>query len=198
MTESTSRPRMEGARERAVLRGTLDLLAEVGYDRLTLDAVAARTRASKATLYRRWASKAALVTEAVALLGPAELPLPDTGSLRADLLAIAGMEGYFDADGAKLVGGLATAVYRDPEVHEADPPEGGRHRHDPPARPVAAGRGARAAPPGCRHRPDQQSRAGDGVLPARVRDAGKIDPDFVHRLIEHVIVPAVTPSEDPA
>jgi len=50
MTESMSRPRMEGAREREVLLGTLDLLAEVGYDRLTLDAVAARTRASKARL----------------------------------------------------------------------------------------------------------------------------------------------------
>src|SRR6185369_837996 len=106
MTESMSRPRMEGAREREVLLGTLDLLAELGYDRLTLDAVAARTRASKATLYRRWASKAALVTEAVALLGPADLELPDTGSLRADLLAMVGVEGYFDAEGAKLVGGL--------------------------------------------------------------------------------------------
>lgn len=198
MTESTSRPRMEGARERAVLLGTLDLLAELGYDRLTLDAVAARTRASKATLYRRWASKAALVTEAVALLEPADLQLPDTGSLRADLLAMVEVEGYFDAEGAKLVGGLATAVYRDPEVHEA-------------VRRKVADIGTthlrallqRAAERG-QLRPDVDVDLISSVVPAMAffrlvfETPGKVDPDFVRRLIEHVIVPAVAPSEDPA
>ena len=45
-----ARPRVEGDREREILEAALQVLADVGYDRLTMDAVAARARASKATL----------------------------------------------------------------------------------------------------------------------------------------------------
>ena len=47
------RPRVEGDREREILDAALEVLSEVGYDRLTMDAVAQRAKASKATLYRR-------------------------------------------------------------------------------------------------------------------------------------------------
>ncbi|MGL5910526.1 MAG: helix-turn-helix domain-containing protein, partial [Phycicoccus sp.] len=57
----SSRPRVEGDREREILTAALGVLAEVGYDRMTMDAVALAARASKATLYRRWQSKATLV-----------------------------------------------------------------------------------------------------------------------------------------
>ena len=50
------RPRVEGDREREILDAALEVLAEVGYDRLTMDAVAQRAKASKATLYRRSSS----------------------------------------------------------------------------------------------------------------------------------------------
>ena len=59
------RPRIEGDREREILEATLDVLADVGYDRLTMDAVATRARASKATLYRRWNTKVGLVIDAL-------------------------------------------------------------------------------------------------------------------------------------
>ena len=59
------RPRVEGDREDEILDATLDLLLEVGYDRLTMDAVARRARASKATLYRRWDGKPSLVVDAM-------------------------------------------------------------------------------------------------------------------------------------
>ena len=59
------RPRVEGDREEEILEATIDLLVEVGYHRLTLDAVAREARASKATLYRRWESKPALVIDAL-------------------------------------------------------------------------------------------------------------------------------------
>jgi AcrR family transcriptional regulator len=52
-------------REEAILRAALELLAEIGYDQLTMDAVAARAHCSKATIYRRWPGKAELVTTAV-------------------------------------------------------------------------------------------------------------------------------------
>ncbi|WP_297546447.1 helix-turn-helix domain-containing protein [Amycolatopsis sp.] len=52
-------------REDAILLAVLELLAEVGYDQMTMDGVAARAHASKATIYRRWPGKAELVVTAV-------------------------------------------------------------------------------------------------------------------------------------
>ena len=52
-----TRPRVEGEREMEILKAALEVLADVGYDRLTMDAVATRAKASKATLYRRWKTK---------------------------------------------------------------------------------------------------------------------------------------------
>lgn len=73
-----------------ILQAALAVLQEVGYDRLTMDAVATRAKAGKATLYRRWADKAELVVEAVTALRGDCAPLPaDTGSLRSDLTAVA-------------------------------------------------------------------------------------------------------------
>ena len=60
-----TRPRVEGDREAEILEATLDVLGEVGYDRLTMDAVALRAKASKATLYRRWNGKVSLVIDAL-------------------------------------------------------------------------------------------------------------------------------------
>ena len=75
-------------REAELLAVTLDLLREHGYDRLTLDAVATTARASKATLYRRWPTKAELVLAAF-IEGTREVAVdPDTGTLRGDLLAL--------------------------------------------------------------------------------------------------------------
>ncbi|MEU3010169.1 TetR-like C-terminal domain-containing protein [Nocardia asteroides] len=53
------------ARELSILRVVMTLIGEVGYERLTVDAVAARARASKATIYARWPDKAALVAAAI-------------------------------------------------------------------------------------------------------------------------------------
>ncbi|BBU24686.1 regulatory protein [Mycobacterium xenopi] len=67
---------------------TLQLLQEHGYDRLTVDAVAATARASKATVYRRWPSKAELVLAAF-IEGIRQVAVPpETGTLRGDLLRL--------------------------------------------------------------------------------------------------------------
>ena len=84
---ATCRPRVAGERETEILDATLQILAEVGYDLLTMDAVAARAKASKATLYRRWKSKPELVVTAVMCHHSDTAAVPDTGSLRGDLLA---------------------------------------------------------------------------------------------------------------
>lgn len=113
------RPRVEGERVQEILDATLDVLAEVGYDRLTMDAVAARAKASKATLYRRWSGKASLVINA--LIADKEPPtVQDTGSLRGDLLAsYCGMGGMTDERQMAVLGSVITAVSRDPEFAAA-------------------------------------------------------------------------------
>ncbi len=75
-------------RESELLAVTLRLLQEHGYERLTVDAVAGAARASKATVYRRWPSKAELVLAAF-IDGIRQVAVPpETGTLRGDLLQI--------------------------------------------------------------------------------------------------------------
>jgi AcrR family transcriptional regulator len=94
----------------------LVLLAEVGYDRLTMDAVAARARAAKTTIYRRWPGKAELVVDALTSLKGAP-EIPDTGSLRQDLRVLA--ESITSAEsrfGAQVTIGMVSALARDAEL----------------------------------------------------------------------------------
>jgi AcrR family transcriptional regulator len=105
-------------RETAILQAALELLAESGYDQLTIDAVAARARCSKATIYRRWPGKAALVITAVRRhAGQPAIAAPDTGSLRSDLLAaLQVMRSSLSGQDAAVILGLLTAMHRDPEL----------------------------------------------------------------------------------
>jgi AcrR family transcriptional regulator len=73
----------------AILQAALGLISEVGYERVTMDAIVARAHSSKATLYSRWNSKAELVAEALRRRAQGNsLAVPDTGSTRNDLVAI--------------------------------------------------------------------------------------------------------------
>jgi len=71
-----------------VLRAALDVLAEHGLRGFTIDAVAQRAGASKATLYRRWTSRESLLVEAMDALASHQFPLPATGDLRRDLVEL--------------------------------------------------------------------------------------------------------------
>jgi AcrR family transcriptional regulator len=82
------RPRRRGeALNAAIFQATLDELAGGGYAALTMERVAERARASKASVYRRWPTRIELVIDAVAHTLPDLTSPPDTGSLRGDLLA---------------------------------------------------------------------------------------------------------------
>jgi AcrR family transcriptional regulator len=83
-----------------------------------MDAVATRAKASKATLYRRWSSKANLVVDALAhSKGPHEFP--DTGSLRGDLQAgFCANGGLTDPNAVAVFSSVLTAIARDPEFAE--------------------------------------------------------------------------------
>jgi AcrR family transcriptional regulator len=115
-------PRRRGeVREEAILLATLELLAEVGYDRMTMDAVAARARSSKATIYRRWSGKPELVVSAVKrhTASPAATPT-ESGDLRQDLLAVLqAMRSSLTGQDAALILGLMIAMRRDAELAAA-------------------------------------------------------------------------------
>jgi AcrR family transcriptional regulator len=120
MVPDGARPRVEGDRESEILDATLELLLDAGYDRLTMDAVAIRARASKATLYRRWSTKASLVVDALSRSKHApELQDPDTGSLRGDLLAQAcGPGGFSEKKSTRVLAAVMTALHTDDEFAE--------------------------------------------------------------------------------
>lgn len=115
MKTPRTRPRIEGEREDEILDATLQLLLEVGYDRLTMDAVARRARAGKATLYRRWESKPSLVVDAVVRAKQApSVEQHDTGSLRGDLVSTFCGEGGRGAHQTTgLFGSVVTAMSSD-------------------------------------------------------------------------------------
>jgi AcrR family transcriptional regulator len=78
-------------RDAPILDATLAVLAEEGYEGMTIDLVAARAGAARATVYRRWAAKADLVLAAAARLSETDVGLdhlPDTGSFRQDVIAL--------------------------------------------------------------------------------------------------------------
>jgi AcrR family transcriptional regulator len=81
------RPR-DAARGEAILRATLQLLTEVGYDRLSMESVAARSGAAKTTIYRRWPDKAALVAAAVAERAVPPRATPGSADLRTTTLEV--------------------------------------------------------------------------------------------------------------
>ena len=117
-TETGTRPRVEGERELEIFEATLQVLDEVGYDLLTMDAVATRAKASKATLYRRWKGKPELVVAAI-MAHKGDSAVPDTGSLRGDLLeAYCGSGGLNDPLAQSIISAVVTAMGRDPEFAE--------------------------------------------------------------------------------
>ncbi|MFT3720989.1 TetR/AcrR family transcriptional regulator [Pseudorhodoferax sp.] len=80
------RPR-DAALDAAILRAAMELLGERGLSALTMDAVAQRAGAGKASVYRRWKSKDELLADALAMYAPVDVEI-DTGTLRGDLIAL--------------------------------------------------------------------------------------------------------------
>ncbi|MEZ0362771.1 TetR/AcrR family transcriptional regulator [Mycobacterium sp. pUA109] len=105
-------------RENELLATTLQLLQEHGYDRLTVDAVAATARASKATVYRRWPSKAELVLAAL-VEGIRQIAVPpDTGTLRGDLLRLGELISHETRQHASTIRAVLVEVSRNPALND--------------------------------------------------------------------------------
>jgi AcrR family transcriptional regulator len=114
------RPR-ETRTDRAILRATLELIAELGVHEFRTEDVAARAGVGKGAIYRRYRSKDELVTAAVAALVSEEIAVPDTGSTRADLLVLMrdAVELYRGSRAGRLMPDLVGAMARKPELARA-------------------------------------------------------------------------------
>ena len=110
------RPRRADADE-AILTATLEQLADAGAAGLSMDLVAHRAGVGKATIYRRWPSKEALVLDALRVAS-APIPVPDEGSLRADLVAYVDLlvERFRGSRGSDVLPHLVAASCHDAEL----------------------------------------------------------------------------------
>jgi AcrR family transcriptional regulator len=110
------RPGGRSARvRRSILDATVDTLVVNGYAGLSIDEVATRAGVHKTTIYRRWRDAGTLVVDALLDRQREHVPIPDTGELRRDLLAL------LDAVTASITSPEGTALLR--AAQESGPPE---------------------------------------------------------------------------
>ena len=181
---------LDSTRDDDLRQAALELVAEIGYDRLTIDAVAARVKASKATVYRRWTSKAELIADAFACHGIVGFEPPDTGELRSDLLALAERL-WLDTEPvprSAVMAGMLSAMLANPELRDAM-----RGMSTPPVMATAViqravDRGDIPAPPDL----DTILSVIPGMCMFRLLKTG-ISPDrqFFESVIDGVILPAL-------
>ena len=111
------------SRDADILDAALEVLAETGYDGMTIDMVAARAKAGKGTVYRRWPSKGELIIDAVACMknrDPDSARLPDTGTLRGDLIALIQPRSIEEnAKKLQIMAGVASMLSHNPELADA-------------------------------------------------------------------------------
>jgi AcrR family transcriptional regulator len=113
------RPRDEIARNR-ILAAALSVLEELGFANATCDAIAERAGASKATIYRWWPNKAAVLIEALREAVAQEQPFPDTGNLREDLRQqLRNFVKLLNGRRGRAFKAFVAAAQSDPEVSDA-------------------------------------------------------------------------------
>jgi AcrR family transcriptional regulator len=155
------RPR-DATVEARVPEATQDVLIEVGFDQLTIDAVAERCGMSRATIYRRWNDKTELVVDAAAKLlqSPA---VPDTGDLRTDLLECGRAFVHSGERTQRVLVALLAAIPNHPQLRTKAHGPPGHAVRQPVSRRTATRRkpGSVAHPDKCRgHRCPHQCASG--------------------------------------
>ncbi len=116
---SPGRPRSEEAR-RAILRSTMRLLETIGFGELSIEAIAADANVGKATVYRWWPNKGALVADALVSNAAKQLRFPDTGSVRSDIcLQMKQWVEILRGRRGRIVAALISGGQSDKEVIEA-------------------------------------------------------------------------------
>jgi AcrR family transcriptional regulator len=188
---TASRTRLTPERELELYQAVVDLLREVGYEALTMDAVAARTHSSKATLYRQWKGKPELVATALRACKPSHGGEVDTGSLATDLYEMARRADEHGEEETAVIRALAHAAATHPDLGKAlrealfEPEKAALRRMLTRAAErgeIAAGR------PAIDFMPHMMFGAFLGRVLVEDRPA---DSDFIIRYIDAVVLPAL-------
>jgi AcrR family transcriptional regulator len=182
------------AREKAILAAVIRLLGELGYEGMTMDAVAARAHASKTTIYKRWPGKAELVRAAVDDYAAGRLTAAaDTGSLRGDLMAVMdAMAGHLTPEFLAMTSGLVHAMRADSELAATLRPRlGVGHAVAVPVISRAAHRGelpagADAELAGLAH------EVIEAHVLRRVADGGALSQEFARHVVDDLVIPVLT------
>jgi AcrR family transcriptional regulator len=187
------RPRDPRRRE-AILRAAITLVAEVGYDRMTVEAIASRAGVSKPTIYRRWpGGKKEIVLDALRSKHADADALPDTGSLRGDLLALfALMVERLDED-AHLAGGLVSQLRNSKELNTLMREEVVAHERARLDRLLARAVARGELSPEARITPLFHDIAGALIFTRAVVTCEPLDRPFLEELVDHVLVPVLNP-----
>ncbi|MCM0678409.1 TetR/AcrR family transcriptional regulator [Micromonospora phytophila] len=184
-------PTSRGERTGDLLTTVIDLLREVGYDRMTIDAVAARARVSKATIYRHWPGKAELVADALRQRHVRVHFPADTGSLRGDLLELLRATAAICTADADLMQALIFAMRTSPELERLI-----RHQVMPAGRVASTAVLVRAAargeiPPEAGERELFHDLA-PALAMSRILGHGlPADDDFLTQVVDEVLIPVL-------
>ena len=192
IAESDGRPSgaRAAARRQAILDAALSLLMEVGYDRMSMDALAERAHAGKATIYRHWAGKAEVVVEAIRCRKCDDFSAPpDTGSLRGDLLAsLNHSRESFSEEDASLLIGMVSAMHHDQELADLmrrQISEAKQGLYD-----EIVTRAVRRGEPVSMHASQVANEVSSALFFNRVAmGGGEIDTEFILHMVDDVIIP---------
>jgi AcrR family transcriptional regulator len=192
ITESDGRPSgaRAAARRQAILDAALALLMEVGYDRMSMDALAERAHAGKATIYRHWAGKAEVVVEAIRCRKCDDFSAPpDTGSLRGDLLAsLNRSRESFSEEDASLLIGMVSAMHHDQELADLmrrQISEAKQGLYD-----EIVARAVQRGEPVSMHASQVANEVSSALFFNRVAmGGGEIDTEFILHMVDDVIIP---------
>ncbi|MFD8010751.1 TetR/AcrR family transcriptional regulator [Streptomyces sp. NPDC058955] len=194
MTKPPNPQRRSQRSHDAILAAALELCAEEGYGRVTIEGIATRAGVSKKTIYRWWPSKGAVVLEALHQVADIAAPHPDTGDLATDMRTqLAAVTGFLTPPSHAPLTGLIADALSDPELADQV-----RERLIQPRIEEFRQRMRRAQDQGQLHPDANLDVALDlfyGPLYHRlVFHLGLPDPEYLDTLIAHVIR-ALTPDE---
>lgn len=183
--------RLDRSRDPAILNAALEILSEHGYDATNMNDVAARAGVGKAAIYRRWPSKAALITDALLYWRPDLLDddTPDTGTLSGDLAVIV-------TNAARNTGVISTGLMLRVALEATHDPALASALDDLilfKGRRVMSAIFARAADRGEIPRGRDLSLVADAISAMgllRAVSGQTVDADFVHQVIDTLVLPA--------
>jgi AcrR family transcriptional regulator len=190
--KTAAKPRLDVRREDEILTTAADLLCDVGYDKLTFDLVAQAVKASKATLYRRWPTKADMVIDALTRENVCPLAdlSPDTGSLVGDLeVLLCSKSSEMVGRLPRLMAAICAALHRDTDFTERFADQFLRPRQERMAAVLEAAQ--RRGELG----PTADLRTLGAVMPsmaiAHLIETGQPPTDaYMRQVLEHVLLPA--------